>query len=201
MLASPRSTWHRARRALIAVPLAVAIGWAGAASTFAGKDVTAQHLAGVFHLQDHQGQARTLASYKGKVVLIFFGYTHCPDVCPTTLIRLNETMKLLGPTASKVQVLWVTVDPDRDTQELLSHYVPAFNASFVGLRGTEKETAEATDAFKVEYFITHYKDQILVDHSAFGYLIDPNGQTRVKISNDLAPDQIAHDVREILAGA
>jgi protein SCO1/2 len=185
----------------MAMPLALAIGLAGAASSFAGKDVTTQRLGEVLHLRDHLGQARTLASYRGKAVLIFFGYTHCPDVCPTTLIRLNEAMNLLGPLASKVQVLWVTVDPDRDTQDLLSHYVPAFNSSFVGLRGTEKETAEAADAFKVDYVITHYKDQILVDHSAYGYLLDVNGHARVKIPNDLTPEQIAHDVRAILAGA
>ena len=201
MFAMAGLTWRRAHKALMAMPLMLAMGWAAATSTFAGIDVTAQHLGGVLHLQDHQGRARTLASYKGKVVLIFFGYTHCPDVCPTTLIRLNEAMKLLGSSASKVQVLWVTVDPERDTQELLSHYVPAFNAGFVGLRGTQRQTAEVADAFKVDYFITHYKDQILVDHSAFGYLIDPNGRTRVKIPNDLTPAQIAHDVRATLAGA
>jgi protein SCO1/2 len=173
---------------------------AAAADTFVGKDVTAQRVGGVFELTDQHGRRRRLTDFKGKAVLLFFGYTRCPDVCPTTLARLAQTMTLLGPAAERVQVLWVTVDPERDTQELLSHYMPAFDASFLGLRGSVKETSAVADAFKVDYQITYYKNEVLVDHSAFGYLIDPSGRTRVKIPYDETAAQIARDVSTVLAG-
>jgi protein SCO1/2 len=167
---------------------------------FSGKDVSADRLGGVLNVTDHHGHRRTLADFRGKAVLLFFGYMRCPDVCPTTLVRLAEVMKLLGPDSARVQVLWVTVDPERDTQALLANFVPAFDASFLGLRGTLKETAAIADAFKVKYQITYYKDEVMVDHSSFGYLIDPQGRTRVKISYDETPVQIVKDVRAVLAG-
>lgn len=133
-------------------------------------------------------------------MLIFFGYTHCPDVCPTTLLRMNEVVQMLGEAAGRVQVLWVTVDPDRDTQDLLSHYIPAFNPDFLGLRGSHAQTERVAKAFGVSYQILHYHGEILVDHSAFGYAIDPTGRTRVRIDYDLAPRLIASDVRALLGG-
>jgi protein SCO1/2 len=181
--------------------LMFALGHSHPAEAFNGKDVSAEKLGGVLDLTDQQGRRRRLVDFKGKAVLIFFGYTRCPDVCPTTLVRMAQTMTKLGAAAGKVQVLWVTVDPERDTQELLSHYVPAFNPGFLGLRGTEKETEAVTDAFKVRYQITYYKNEVLVDHSAFGYLIDPRGRTRIKIGYDMTSSQIAEDVRAILGGA
>ena len=191
---------RRACRALGVLALCGLVGLSAASGLFKGRDVSARHLGGVLNLTDHHGQRRTLADFRGKAVLIFFGYTHCPDVCPTTLVRLNEVMQALGAASERVQVLWVTVDPERDTQELLAHYVPAFNPSFIGLRGTEKETGEVADAFKSQYMITRYKDETFVDHSADGYLIDPKGRTRVKIPYDLPAQQIAQDVRTVLSG-
>ena len=116
---------------------------------------------------------------------------------------LNGTRTSGGPRVTdpiRSRSFWVTVDPERDTQELLSHYVTAFNPRFLGLRGSEKETETVTDAFKVQYQITYYKNEVLVDHSAFGYLIDPSGKTRVKIGYDLTAAQIAQDVRAIVGG-
>ncbi len=165
-----------------------------------GKDVTARHLGGLLDLTDHQGRRRRLADFRGKVVLLFFGYTRCPDVCPTTLLRMSEVLRLLGTDAARVQVLWMTVDPERDTQALLANYVVAFNPAFLGLRGTVHQTDAVTEAFKVRYGITYYKDEVLVDHSAFGYLIDGRGRTRVKIDYDAKPEQIAEDVRAVLGG-
>jgi protein SCO1/2 len=187
------------RRLLLSIVLVAAAGGVNAASTFNGKDVSASRIGGALNLVDHHGKRRTWADFRGKAVLLFFGYTRCPDVCPTTLLKMAETLKVLGPDAAKVQVLWVTVDPERDTQVLLSNYVPAFNPEFLGLRGSLQETEAFTDAYKVGYQILYYKNEVLVDHSSFGYLVDKRGRTRIKISYDATPTQIAQDVRAILS--
>jgi protein SCO1/2 len=186
---------------VLATTLLLAFRHSMASSDFNGKDVSFERLGGTLDLTDQHGQRRRLADFKGKAVLIFFGYTRCPDLCPTTLARMAQTMSLLGDTSARVQVLWVTVDPERDTQELLANYMPAFHPDFLGLRGTEKQTEAVADAFNVRYQITYYKDETLVEHSAFGYLIDPRGRTRVKIGYDMTAAQIARDVRAILDGA
>ena len=102
-------------------------------------------------MTDHTGAARTLADYRGKVVAIFFGFTQCPDVCPTTLTDMAEVKKQLGKDGEKLQVLFITVDPERDTQMVLSKYVPAFDPSFVGLYGSPEQTAATAKEFKVFY--------------------------------------------------
>jgi len=185
---------------MLATAFALTLGWNAAAGAFNGKDVSAQNIGGTLSLTDHHGQRRTLADFHGKAVLIFFGYTHCPDVCPTTLMQMAEVVRVLGADAAKVQVLWVTVDPERDTQELLGNYIPAFNSTFLGLRGTDKETKAVADTFRVSYDVVRYKNEILVDHSSFGYLIDPKGRIRVKIDYDMSAAKIAQDVRAILSG-
>ena len=116
-------------------------------------------------------------------------------------MQMAEVVRVLGAEAAKVQVLWVTVDPERDTQELLGNYIPAFNSAFLGLRGTDQETKAVADAFRVRYDIVRYKNEILVDHSSFGYLIDPKGRTRVKIDYDMSAAKIAQDVHAILRGS
>src|SRR5882672_347701 len=188
------------RHLMLIAAFVLALSWDASAVAFNGKDVSAQNIGGALSLTDHHGQRRTLADFRGKAVLIFFGYTHCPDVCPTTLMQMAEVVRVLGADAAKVQVLWVTVDPERDTQELLGNYIPAFNSAFLGLRGTDQETKAVADAFKVRYDIVQYKDEILVDNSSFGYLIDPKGRTRVKIDYDMSAAKIAQDVRTILRG-
>ena len=131
---------------------------------------------------------------------MFFGYTQCPDVCPTTLAALAEAMKQLGTDADRVQVLFVTVDPDRDTAELLNAYVPAFDPRFVGLRGD----AKATEAVAKEFRIVYQKvpgstpSTYTVDHSAGTFLYDPQGRLRDYIGNGQAPDAFLHDLRELL---
>lgn len=186
------------RRALLSLMAILASPWASDLWAFNGKDVSARKLGGELNVADHHGVRRRLADFRGKVVLIFFGYTRCPDVCPTTLARMNEVLSVLGPDASRLQVLWMTVDPERDTQQLLADYVPAFNPAFLGLRGTEAETDRVTRAFEIEYRILHYKDQVLVDHSAYGYLIDPDGRTRLRFDYETGARQIAEDVRVFL---
>jgi protein SCO1/2 len=195
-----RQAPDRLRRLLLAVAWLVAAHPACAGAPLSGKDVTASHLGGVLGLADQRGRLRRLEDFRGKAVLLFFGYTRCPDVCPTTLLRMAEVVRQLGPDGRRVQVLWMTVDPERDTQALLANYLGAFDPSFLGLRGTPAQTDAVTRAFEVRYDITTYKDEVLVSHSVFGYLIDGRGRTRVKIAYEATPEQIAHDVREVIAG-
>lgn len=167
---------------------------------FQGSDVTGSTFGREFALVDHTGKPRTLADYKGKAVVVFFGYTQCPDVCPTTLSTLAEAMKVLGPDADRVQVLFVTVDPDRDTQPLLAEYVPAFDKRFVGLRGDAAATEKVAKEFKVIYQKQPgpTPDTYTVDHSAGVFVFDPQGRLRVYMSHGQSPQVFAHDLRELL---
>src|SRR5437764_6702279 len=119
--------------------------------SFKSTDLTGADYAKGFSLTDQNGRQRTLADFKGKVVLVFFGYAQCPDVCPTTMAEMANVMQKLGPQADQVQVLFITLDPERDTQELLAGYVPAFDKRFIGLRGTPEQTAKTAKDFKVFY--------------------------------------------------
>lgn len=166
------------------------------------SDVTGSSFGRDFALTDHHGTPRTLADFRGKVVVLFFGYTHCPDVCPTTLAELAETMKQLGPEAQRVQVLFATVDPERDTPELLAQYVPAFNPTFLGLRGDAEATARVTREFKilVEKRAGASPGNYTVDHSAGTFLFDPQGRLRVYVSYGQGPEVFTHDIRALLEG-
>ena len=137
-------------------------------SPFQGIDVTGGDMGGELRLTGHDGKPRSLADFRGKVVVVSFGFTHCPDVCPTTLADLASAMKRLGDDARRVQVLFVTVDPKRDTEELLRQYVPAFSADFIGLRGDAAATEKVTKDFRVYAHERPGKDgaEYTVDHSA-----------------------------------
>jgi protein SCO1/2 len=167
---------------------------------FKASDVTGTTYGRDFRLTDHTGKERTLADYRGKVVVVFFGYTQCPDVCPTTLTELAEAMKRLGADADRVQVLFITVDPDRDTQELLAHYVPAFDPRFVGLRGDADATARTAKEFKVLYQKQPgaTPETYTVDHSAGTFLYDPSGKLRVYVGYGQGADVYVHDIQELL---
>src|ERR1035437_3502156 len=143
---------YRKILALILAMLALAgCNLLDSAVSFRNTDITGAEFGRDFALTDHTGQLRRLADYNGKVVVIFFGYTQCPDACPTTLLGMAEVMKMLGDAARDVQVLFVTLDPERDTRELLAAYVPQFNPSFVGLYGDSATTAATAKEFKVFY--------------------------------------------------
>lgn len=163
-----------------------------------GTDVSAERIGGPIVLADQDGRRRSLEEFRGKVVLIFFGYTSCPDYCPTTLLRMAQVMKILGPDADKAQLLWVTIDPERDTQSLLKSYVAAFNPKFLALRGTPAQTEALARAFHIGYQILRHNGTVLVDHSAYGYLIDPSGKTRLKLPYDVTAEQVAEDIRNVL---
>lgn len=167
---------------------------------FQGSDVTGSKFGRDFHLTDHTGQPRALADFRGKVVVIFFGYTQCPEECPTTLSRLAAAMQKLGPDAARVQVLLVTVDPERDTPAVLSQYVPAFDPTFLGLYGDAAATAEVAKEFKVLY----QKEPgptpgtYSMDHSTGTFIFDREGRLRVYESYAQGPDALAHDIRALL---
>ena len=170
------------------------------APKFRASDVTGTAYGRDFKLTDHNGHPRTLADYRGKAVVLFFGYTQCPDVCPTTLAELAETMKRLGPDADRVQVLFVTVDPERDTQELLSKYVPAFDPRFVGLYGDADATARTAKEFRIVYQKQpgQTPGTYTVDHSAGSFIFDPQGRLRVYVGYGQGPDVFVHDIKELL---
>ena len=170
---------------------------------FLSSDVTGATFGRDFQLKDAAGKPRTLADYRGKAVVIFFGYTQCPDVCPTTLAELAEVMKKLGPDADRVQVLFVTVDPQRDTPELLSKYVPAFDPRFAGLWGDAAATERTAKEFKIIYQKQPgaTPGTYSVDHSAGTYIYDPQGRLRLYVSYGQKPDVFAHDLRELLKGS
>lgn len=167
---------------------------------FKGTDITGADYARDFSLTDHAGQPRRLADFRGKVVTVFFGYTQCPDVCPTSLSTMAEVLRLLGPEAARVQVLFVTVDPERDTPELLAQYVPAFNPSFLGLYGDGPTTAAVARDFKVFYKKQGEGAHYTVDHSAGTYVYDPAGHLRLYIKHGESPGVIAEDLKILLAG-
>lgn len=167
---------------------------------FKSIDVTGAEFGREFALTDHTGKARTLADFKGKVVALFFGYTHCPDVCPTTLSDMANALKALGPDAQRVQVLFVTVDPKRDTPELLRSYVPAFNPTFLGLHGDAAATAKVTKDFKIYAAERPGKtpETYTVDHSAQTLVFDAKGKLRLMLAYGTPGDKIAADFRILL---
>jgi protein SCO1/2 len=173
---------------------------ASEANQLVATDITGADFAQSFHLTDHNGQARTLADFKGQAVALFFGYTHCPDVCPTTMADLKQTMKLLGPRADELQVLFVTLDPERDTQEVLAKYVPAFDARFIGLRGTVEETAATAKVFKIfsSKVQSEGRSGYTIDHSAGMYVFDKAGKIRLYVDYGEKPAEMANDIKLIL---
>ncbi len=183
---------------LVALCLA-ACGPAG--PTFQGADVTGVSFGRDFHLTDHNGQPRSLVDFRGKAVVIFFGYTQCPDYCPTTMSELAAAMTKLGSDASRVQVLFITIDPERDTRELLAQYVPAFNPTFLGLYGDAAATAATAKEFKVLYQKEPgpTPSTYTMDHSAGTFIYDPQGRLRVFEAYGKGPDVLAHDIRAVLA--
>jgi len=154
-----------------------------------------------FSLIDHHGKQRQLADFKGKLVVMFFGYTQCPDVCPTTMNEMQGVMELMGKDADRVQVIFVTVDPDRDTLDLLAQYVPAFDKRFLGMRPDSVESLQkVTKDFKVFYSKVPGKSagSYTIDHTAGSYVFDTNGQLRLFLRHQQGPQLIAEDLKQLL---
>lgn len=165
-----------------------------------GTDITGADFAAGFDLVDHNGQPRQLSDFNGKVVAIFFGFTHCPDICPTTMADLASAMKLMGPNSDEVQVLFITVDPERDTPDVLKDYVPHFDPRFIGLTGTAEQIATTAENFKIFYSKQEVEgsNDYSMDHSAGTYVFDKQGKVRLYLRYGQAPAEIAHDLSRLL---
>jgi protein SCO1 len=197
------TTWLSSRRALVLGVLVAALaGCGGSGVQFKNVDITGADYGKDFSLIDHTGQPRTLQDFRGKAVVMFFGYTHCPDVCPTTLAELKTVKSQLGPDGERLQVLFVTVDPERDTQPVLAQYVPAFDPSFVGLRGDATATAKVAKDFKVFYQKVpgSKPDNYSVDHTAGSYVFDPQGRLRLFVRHGNAANLVS-DLQALLHAA
>jgi protein SCO1/2 len=185
---------------LLALLLLSACSGKEVASPYHAIDVSWQHVHADFMLRDFNGKTRSLLDFRGKVVVLYFGYTHCPDICPTTLADLAQVMRMLGKDAQRVQVLFVTLDPERDTPALLSKFVTAFDHSFLGLYGDAKQTADAAKSFGVNYE-KHYDKRggYTLDHSDGIFLLGTRGKPLLLSRSDQPPGMIADDIRLLLS--
>jgi len=165
---------------------------------FKSTDISGVDYGRSLELTDHNGRTRRLEDFRGKAVVVFFGFTQCPDVCPTTLAEVSGAVKKLGPDAARVQVLFVTVDPERDTREVLAKYVTAFDPSFLGLYGDAAATQRTAKEFKVYYEKRKQGDSYTVDHSAQTYVIDPQGRLRLFVRHDRIGADLPEDLRTLL---
>lgn len=172
---------------------------------FHSSDITGAsfgNLSALDALTDHTGCRLASADFLGKAVVVFFGYTQCPDICPTTLTTMKEAMRLLGPDADRVQVLFISVDPERDTQEILAGYLPWFDQRFLGLRADPDTTREVARVFRVFYAKAQGGTALgySIDHSATTYAYDPRGQLRLLINHGESAEHISEDLSKLLAG-
>jgi protein SCO1 len=172
------------------------------AESFRSTDLTGASYGKSLELVDHTGRPRTLEDFRGKVVVVFFGFTQCPDICPTTMLTMANVRKRLGAQGGDLQVLFVTLDPERDTPEVLAQYVPAFDPSFLGLRGDAEATARAAREFKVFYerVAGRQGGAYTIDHTAASYVIDRQGQLRLYVRHSQGEDDVEADLRRLLAG-
>lgn len=170
---------------------------------FDGIDLTGAEYARTLNLTDQHGRARTLADFKGKVLVVFFGFTQCPDVCPTTMHEVAEVKKALGADGDKVQGIFVTVDPERDTATLLKAYVESFDPSFVALHGSLEQTQAAAKEFKVFFAKVPGKtpETYSVDHTAASFIFDTEGRVRVYARYGAGAGALTHDIKLLLAEA
>lgn len=167
---------------------------------FQGSDITGTHLGRDLGMVDGSGQTRTLSDYKGKVLVVFFGFTHCPDVCPTAMAELSQTMQLLKDQAKNIQVIMITVDPERDTASILNRYVQAFDPSFVGLTGSAEQLQKTAQSFKAYYAKVPVAGagDYTMNHASSFYVLDQNGEARLLISGNASAEMIASDIKQLL---
>jgi len=168
---------------------------------FKGTDITGAPYGKSLELSDAQGKPRHLEDFRGKAVVLFFGFTHCPDVCPTTLAEMAAALKTLGPDAERVQVLFVTLDPERDTGKALADYVGAFDPRFIALRGDAAATQRVAKDFKIYNEKRKQGESYTIDHSAQAYVIDPLGRLRLLVRHDRIGQDLAPDLRTLLKEA
>jgi protein SCO1/2 len=189
----------RAIPGLLAAVVAVVLT-ACSPPTFKSVDITGADYARSFSLDSATGGQRSLADFRGKVVVVFFGFTQCPDVCPTTLSDLAEAKKRLGAAGERLQVVFITIDPERDTAAVLAQYVPGFDPSFVALRGSAEQTAQTAKDFKIFYQKVAGKTptSYTMDHTAGAYVFDKDGRIRLFVRHGSSVDDIVADLRQLL---
>ena len=188
------------RSVVLLAAAAVLAACADSKPQFKAIDLTGADYAKDFQLPDAHGKLRSLKDFQGKAVVVFFGYTQCPDVCPTTLGEIAQARKLLGPDGDKVQGVFVTVDPERDTPEVLKAYMASFDPSFIALRGNAEQTAAAAKEFKVHYKKNESKTpgSYTMDHSAASYVFDPTGRVRLYTRYNMGAEALAADLKLLL---
>jgi protein SCO1/2 len=164
-----------------------------------GRDLTGAEFGRDFSLNGTDGTRHTLSDFRDKVVLVFFGFTQCPDICPTALLRAANVKKMLGEDGQRLQVLFITVDPERDKAQLLGNYVGAFDPTFLGLYGTLQETRKTAEEFKVYYKKIPTGSSYTMDHTALSYLYDTAGRLRIALSHTQTDEEYVQDIRKILA--
>jgi Uncharacterized protein SCO1/SenC/PrrC, involved in biogenesis of respiratory and photosynthetic systems len=164
-----------------------------------GIDLSGATFGEGFKLKDPDGKVRTLQDFRGKVVMMFFGFTQCPDVCPTALANAAQIKALLGKDADKLQVLFITVDPERDTPEVLRQYTQAFDPGFLGLYGNAEETAEVAKAYRVFYAKVPTGNSYTMEHTALTYVFDREGTLRIALRYEQTPEQSVADLRKVMA--
>jgi len=185
------------RAALLAAAFVVAAGCGSDRPQFKATDITGTSYGREFALTDHDGKARTLADFRGKAVVLFFGYTHCPDICPTTLFEMAQVEPLLGPAVKDLQTVFISVDPGRDTVAQMKAYVAndAFPKRLIGLTGTPEQVDAAAKAYRIYYQKVGDGDDYQVNHAAYSYLINPRGKFACVLAYDLTPEQTAAKIQ------
>jgi protein SCO1/2 len=192
-----------ARRTFLALAAGALLALAGCSEDkpkFNAIDITGAQYARDFQLTDHNGQPRSLKDFKGKVVVLFFGYTQCPDVCPTSMVELAEVKKLLGPQGDKMQGLFVTLDPERDKPEMLKAYMANFDPSFLALHTSVDKLPEVAKEFKIYYKKVDgpTPTSYTLDHSAGSYVFDPEGHVRLFVRYGSGAPAVAADIKQLL---
>ncbi len=169
-------------------------------SSMKRKDDAAPLIGGPFELTDFNGRPFTEQNLKGKYSLIYFGYTYCPDVCPTELQTMTQALEMLGPLAKKIQPVMISVDPARDTPQVLKDYLSNFYPTFIGLTGTPEQIKKAGDAYRVFYRKTDQKStsDYLMDHSSIVYLMDRNGHYLKHFAYGTTPEKLAEGIRKAI---
>ena len=191
------------RRCLLAGAAALALSACGETKVpFTGIDITGADYATGFSLTDHDGQPRTLADFKGKAVVIFFGFTQCPDVCPTSMTEMAQAKQLLGADGDRLQGLFISIDPERDTPEIMKAYMAAFDPTFLALYAKPEELPEVAKSFKIYYkkVVGSSPETYTMDHSAGSYVYDPQGRVRLYHRYGTGAQALADDLKKLLAG-
>lgn len=189
------------RRALRVISLGMMLTLAACGreqTSFSSIDMSGADFGHDFHLTDPAGKERSLAEFRGKMVMLFFGFTQCPYVCPTALARAAEVRKKLGVDGDRLQVIFVTIDPERDTPAVLKAYTAAFDPSFLGLYADIDRTKQVADAFRIYYRKIPTGGSYTMDHTSLTYVFDRHGRLRLTVQHELSAEQVAADLRLLL---